>query len=340
MDFDGVVDFNDPGPAITGTEEPTLVQKMQRLEQQRKKDYQPAPSNIKQRGKGIEQPSKTTDLERPTNIKAAKRARGQMKKRKRNLPSQVIPITNVDKGWHESWTPGRDLLNIPHPFRAVIMGPPNSGKTTVVKNILMRADPPFARMVIIYPDGGGFTDEYEDCGGSDTVEMLDYIPPPSEWDGQKKTLCVVDDFELKGLSKEQRSNLDRLVGHVSTHRNVSVCVCNQDPYNAPPIVRRCANLYVLWKQRDMISLRTFARRLGLDLDRLFEDHCPGRFDSVWVDLTVDTPAPLRINGYTKLEWTDYTLRRGKRRKKEKKEPTLESVEIESLDTSGDDYEAN
>jgi hypothetical protein len=335
MDFEGVVDFSEPAPVISGTGEPTLVQKMQRLEQ--RKQYDPPRMPQKTQGGtgpgpgGPEPPG--SELERPTNIKAAKRARGQVKKRKRSLPSKVIPITNVDKGWHESWSPGRDLLNIPHPFRAVIMGPPNSGKTTVVKNILMRADPPFVRMVVIYPDGGGFTDEYQDCG-NDSVEMIDYIPPPSEWDGQKKTLCVVDDFELKGLSKEQRSNLDRLVGHVSTHRNVSVCVCNQDPYNAPPIVRRCANLYILWKQRDMVSLRTFARRLGLDLDRLFDEHCPGRFDSIWVDLTVDSPAPLRINGYDRLEWEEYSLnnRRGRRRQIKKLLP----VEEEQLPDDDDD----
>lgn len=218
-----------------------------------------------------------------------------MTEAKSRLPKQIVPITNADKSWHEKWYEGRDLLNIPHPFRAVLMGPPNSGKTTVVKNILMRADPPFTRMVVIYPDGGGFTDEYQDCG---ELEMLDHIPPPEKWDGKQKTLCVVDDFELKSLSKSQRSNLDRLVGHVSTHRNVSVAVCNQDPYNAPPIVRRCANLFVLWKPKDIVSMQTFASRTGEDLRRLFNTYSKTRFDSIWLDMTVDTPAPKRLNGYT------------------------------------------
>jgi hypothetical protein len=218
-----------------------------------------------------------------------------MSEAKSRLPKQIVPIANADKSWHEKWYEGRDLLNIPHPFRAVLMGPPNSGKTTVVKNILMRADPPFTRMVVIYPDGGGFTDEYEDCG---ELEMLGHIPPPEDWDGKQKTLCVIDDFELKSLSKSQRSNLDRLVGHVSTHRNVSVCVCNQDPYNAPPIVRRCANLMVLWKPKDMVSMQTFASRTGENLRSLFNTYAKSRFDSIWIDMTVDSPAPRRLNGYT------------------------------------------
>jgi hypothetical protein len=233
-------------------------------------------------------------IEIEKEVKCVKPAKKQkISEIKSKLPKQIIALSNADKSWHEVWTPGRDLLNIPHPFRAVLMGPPNSGKTTVVKNILMRADPPFTRMVVIYPDGGGFTSEYKDCG---ELEMMGRIPAPEEWDGKDKTLCVVDDFELKSLSKEQRSNLDRLVGHVSTHRNVSVCICNQDVYNAPPIVRRCANLFILWKPKDVVSMQTFASRTGEDLQQLF-DMTTSRFDSIWIDMTVDSPAPLRLNGY-------------------------------------------
>ena len=318
MDFGGVFDFTAPGVSNSYTSSSSGITRQQQKTRLQER-------NVKQSQTGGEKVTSTEDLpegDRPSDIKVAKRATGQMKKRKRTLPTKVIAIKNADKNWHEKWEPWRDLLNIPHPFRAVLMGPPNSGKTTVVKNILMRADPPFTRMVIIYPDGGGYTDEYKDCGDDDTLEMLDYIPPPSEWDGQKKTLCVVDDFELKGLSKEQRSNLDRLVGHVSTHRNVSVCICNQDPYNAPPIVRRCANLYILWKQRDMVSLQSFAKRLGADLDGLFEDHAHNRFDSIWIDLSCDSPAPLRKNGYETIDWNDYKFSaRNKRKKLKLPEPT-------------------
>lgn len=238
----------------------------------------------------------SVDMEEKPSCKAAV-SKKHITEEKRKLPQKIIALDNADKSWHESWAPGRDLLNIPHPFRAVLMGPPNSGKTTVVKNILMRADPPFTRMVVIYPDGGGFTDEYKDCG---ELEMLGRIPAPEEWDGKQKTLCVVDDFELKSLSRDQRANLDRLVGHVSTHRNVSVCICNQDAYNAPPIVRRCANLFILWKPKDIVSMQTFASRTGEDLRELF-NLTTSRFDSIWIDMTVDSPAPLRLNGYQLIE---------------------------------------
>ena len=53
------------------------------------------------------------------------------------LPNELIPIHNADKDFHESWYRGRNALNIPHPWRAVILGKPNSGKSTVIKNLLI-----------------------------------------------------------------------------------------------------------------------------------------------------------------------------------------------------------
>jgi len=32
-----------------------------------------------------------------------------------NLPKELIAFPNADKSWHEKWTEGRDLLNLPHP---------------------------------------------------------------------------------------------------------------------------------------------------------------------------------------------------------------------------------
>ena len=70
-----------------------------------------------------------------------------------SLPQQLLAVRNLDKKNHEQWTASDDMLNFPHPFRGVLLGPPNCGKTTTVKNILMRQDPPFKRMYIIHCDG-------------------------------------------------------------------------------------------------------------------------------------------------------------------------------------------
>ena len=216
------------------------------------------------------------------------------------LPDKILALPNPDKEFHESWQKNRNMLNIPHPFRCVALGPPNVGKTTIVKNLLLRADPPFEEVVVIHCDSE-YTKEYDDVG--DNIEVLSEIPAPEDWEGLVKTLVVLDDLEFKSMNKVQKKNLDRLFGYVSTHKNISVILCSQDPFNVPPIVRRCSNLFILWRSNDLDSMATCARKTGLkstDLKNIFEKMMPDSKDSLWLDATEKTPYPMRKNGYTLL----------------------------------------
>ena len=221
------------------------------------------------------------------------------KKTKGRLPKKIVPIECSDKvGWHEKWTKRRDLLNMPHPFRGVLLGPPNSGKSTLVKNLLLRAKPQFEEVFVVHCDPD-YTTEYDDVG----AVMLGEIPPPDSWEGEVKTLVILDDLEYKGMDKIQARNLNRLVGFVSTHKNISVILCQQDPFEVPPIVRRCSNLWVLWKMGDIDSVSNVSRKAGLkskDLSELFK-LCTDVHDSIWIDMTTRSPAKLRLNGYEIIE---------------------------------------
>ncbi len=212
-----------------------------------------------------------------------------------SLPDVLIPIPNPDKGFHEKWKRNRNKLNFPHPFRATICGPPGAGKTNSIKNIILRADPPFQTIYVIHCDSG-YTKEYKDIEG---VKMLDSIPPPESWDGKQKTLVVLDDCEYKALKKDQLKNLDRLCGYCSTHKNISVVNAVQELFTLPTIVRRCSNLWVLWRPNDWDSLNTIGRKLGktaADFRALFA-LCTGFRDSIWIDQTPHSPYPMRKNGF-------------------------------------------
>ena len=219
---------------------------------------------------------------------------------KRKLPDLLLPLSNPDKDFHEKWTSKRNMLNFPHQFRGVLLGPPNTGKSTSVKNILIRADPPFKKVTVIHCDPDN-TQEYNDLG-ENGVEIRGDIPPPEDWDGSEKHLVIIDDLEVKGLGKEQKRNLDRLFGYVSTHKNISVCLCSQDAFNVPPIVRRCSNLWVLYRGPDLDAMACVARKSGLsaaELRTIFDLFTFDK-DSVWIDRTSSTPYPLRKNGFIKL----------------------------------------
>ncbi len=74
----------------------------------------------------------------------------------------------------------------------------------------------------------------------------------------------------------------------------------QDPFNVPSIVRQCSNLFVLWKPRDLDSLATTARKSGLgskEMRAFFQQLMPNHRDSLWIDMTIDSPFPLRKNGF-------------------------------------------
>lgn len=215
-----------------------------------------------------------------------------------SLPKRIIPIPNPDKKFHEKWTKKRDMLNFPAPSRILLFGRPNVGKTTIIKNIILRAKPAFEEVVVIHPDAE-YTQEYDDLEG---VVMLDEIPQPKEWEGEVKTLCIIDDMEFKTMASSQKYALDRLFGYVSTHKNVSVCLSAQDGFNVPPIVRRTANVFILWDSPDLDAVSKIARKTGLTPDKLralFKIVGKGK-NSLWIDMTDNTPYPLRRNGYEKI----------------------------------------
>ena len=216
------------------------------------------------------------------------------------LPDRLIVLKNADKAFHEQWHSGRNRLDIPHPFRGVLLGPPNVGKSTCAKNILMRANPPFEACTVIHCDPEN-TKEYDDLG-EEGVTITGSIPPPEDWTSDIKTLVIIDDLELKTLKPEQKHNLDRLFGYVSTHKNISVLLCSQDPFNVPPIVRRCSNLWVMWRGPDLDAMSCVARKSGMgaqELRRIFDTFESDK-DSLWIDRSSESPYPLRKNGFTVL----------------------------------------
>ena len=172
----------------------------------------------------------------------------------KQLEKRIYRLPNADKQDHETWYQGRDLLNLPTPYRIGLMAPPNRGKSTMIKNILLRANPKFDTIVLIHPDAE--SEEYKDV----KAIVLDHIPDPTEWNYKGKTLCIVDDIELKLMDKKQKSNLDCLFGYVSTHRNVLCIITSQDGYNIPPSVRRNLNVYIIWKTPDIQSVSALVRK--------------------------------------------------------------------------------
>lgn len=226
------------------------------------------------------------------------------------LPNKIIPIPNPDKNHHEKWYSNkegklRNPLNIPSPTRIILAGGVNSGKTTIMKNIIVRAKPIYETIIIIHcsPEA---THEYDDLIN---FKILSSIPTVNEFNallGDKKGLVILEDLEYKGMKKDELKNLDRLMGYVSTHlgggHGISVFITCQDWFSLPTIIKRMANFYILWKTKDLDSLAMIARKSGLEPDQFksLMKGLEGR-DSLWLDFTKDTPYPVRLNGFEMIQ---------------------------------------
>jgi ABC-type phosphate/phosphonate transport system ATPase subunit len=211
----------------------------------------------------------------------------------KKLPKKLIHLKNADKHFHEKWTQKRDPLNIPHPYRACIIGKPNSGKTSVIKNILVRADPPFETVTVVHCDE--FTEEYADVGAT----VLTQVPSLDHFDRELKNLLIIDDISFKNLDPEEKKLLDRCFGYISTHKNVSIMLTSQVFHSIPINIRLCANMFIMWKSNDMRQMSEVADKVGMvKKDLLVKLHALKGRESLWIDGTDYSPYPLRVDGYT------------------------------------------
>ena len=227
------------------------------------------------------------------------------KKKREQLPDEILPIPCSDKKFQEKWYKGRNLLNFPHSWRAILSGSPGSGKSTCIKNIILRANPSFDEVVVSH-FGAGQTTEWDDIGAT----MIDFIPDPHDIPAEGRKLLVIDDWDLSILPKKDKHNLNRLFGYASSHKSLSIALTAQDSFNVPVSARRMASIFILYRQPDVNALSLMARRTGINTKEfleIFSTHVRNTHDSLWVDLTTGSPCRYRINGYTSISDSENNL---------------------------------
>ena len=219
------------------------------------------------------------------------------------LPNDIIKIENVDKKFHERWYDGRGVCDFPHPFRCVILGRVGLGKSTLAKNIFLRCQSgkqPFQELIIVH--GSSESKEWDEF---DPTMILSDIPDPEDLVRNTKKACIIiDDFEFNNLPKHALTRLSSIFRFVSSHHNFSIIVCYQSFFDVPPIVKKCANLFVLYRANDDDEMGTIARRVGMKKEvmiRLFDELLPEKRDTLCIDLSEGTPCPYRKNLFTPIE---------------------------------------
>ena len=175
----------------------------------------------------------------------------------------------------------------------------DKGKSTVIKNILLHAEPLYDRVVIVCCDKS--TKDYDDL---EPHLVTDHLPSVESFDPDYKNCLVIDDYRAK--TTHDKNLLDRLFGFASSHRRTTVIMAVQDLFAIwTPTIQRMSDVFVLWKTHDENQFRMICNRVGMkeaEIESIFTDLHFGKRDSLMIDKTPDSPAPLRKNIFDKIEF--------------------------------------
>ena len=198
----------------------------------------------------------------------------------KELPQSIIALPCEDKGFHEKFD-SANIGNLAHPFRCILIGSPNCGKSTIVKNLVMHQQPEFDRVIVWHCDPE--TQEYQSL----TSGVQTHCPHLEDFDREEKTLVIIDDVPVRALDKKEKYRLDRLFGNWSTHKNISVCLATQQPSGLTPNLRRHASHFCIYRSTDMQSLRDICEKCGCPSEELKKilQKLENEHDSLMIDLT-------------------------------------------------------
>ena len=182
----------------------------------------------------------------------------------KTLPNRIVGIFNPDKDRDHvrtNWTKDdRNPLKLPV-FRMILAGPPGVGKTTVIQNLLLHNK--FRKIWVV--TGSKYTEEWDNIPNSQV--LVNKLPPERKLVKPNRCL-ILDDISFGQWSKKDKNALEYIFRNISSHHGLSVCISSQVFMDIPPTIRRCANIFVLWKTPDMIATgKEIFKRAGLEGER-------------------------------------------------------------------------
>lgn len=266
-----------------------------------------------------------------------KHSKSSLKKLKKKLNvknNEFKIIQNPDKTLHEKWgdknhsdkldSKSINLFNIPKPFRWLICGTPNSGKTTAIMNILAHLNPSPKNVLLVHQkffdplfeydkdkielDKSDIVNEYKDI----KLTILKTIPREDYFQDKRfekcHTILIMDDVALKSWATGMNNTaVNKLFSYISTHYNVSIISAFQDIYSQGiPCLYRFSNIITIFKPRDKRMISTWSGNFGVDKDdlKLLIELCKTSHDSITLDGTNDSPADIRLNFTQPIQFDD------------------------------------
>ena len=214
---------------------------------------------------------------------------------KENIPKKLVFFKSSDKDHHEQ-PDMNDLGNCCSPVFCIISGNVNCGKSSLMKNLIVHKKPHYERIVVYSPLGEATT-EYSDVLD---CELIDYVPDFDFFDRDEHNCFIIEDCDTKSLSKDERYKLGRFFGVYASHNNIDVYVISQNVYDILPQIRRLCNICFLFKNHDVESMTSIARKFNIkiqDFKHIFQYLLKEKWDSLCIDNSRPPEYRLRKNIY-------------------------------------------
>src|SRR5579859_478808 len=189
-------------------------------------------------------------------------------------------------------------LPFKHPFTGICAGPTGSGKSELMKKIVLNAnyliDPPPERIVWYYAE---YQPKLNSELGQLGVEFKEGCPDISEFNGKERVLILIDD-----LMAECGKEITNLFVKGSHHRNISLWFLMQNFYHQGKEIRTItlnAQYIILFKNpRDVQQVKFLARQMyDRDAQALLEAFAVATSKPhgyLLIDLKQATPDHLRL----------------------------------------------
>jgi Adenovirus IVa2 protein len=189
-------------------------------------------------------------------------------------------------------------LPFKHPFTGICAGPTGSGKSELMKKIVLNAktliEPPPQRIVWYYAE---YQAKLNSELGGIGVEFREGCPDMSEFSGGERVLLIIDD-----LMSECGKEITNLFVKGSHHRNLSIWFLMQNFFHQGKEIRTItlnAQYIILFKNpRDKQQVKVLARQMfdrdAPALEEAFSVASSNPHGYLLVDLKQDTPDHLRL----------------------------------------------
>jgi hypothetical protein len=217
-----------------------------------------------------------------------------------DLKDKIITIKNPDKIQDVDRLDCESNARFSLPFRLCCCGSVNSGKTTVVLNVILQRQAKPIKFDEIHIIHGCVGSAEYNCINPTSIRHQ--IPHYTDFPSNKRILLVFDDIEFTKMNKSDLRKIVEIT-RLGSHLGISCIFSNQLFVRVPKSVRDNCNVFVLYRPIDLDSLNLIGRRVGLTKNKInymYDNLLPDFHDSLCVNYSKNAKFRYAKNLYSEI----------------------------------------